>query len=806
MMQHLLSIADLRRAGRELRPPFQFFLGSLALPQAIEVQHIHRLLPGKRLTAKAQWCGRTVLLKLFFDRSGFRRHWQREAAGLSALREAGIATPRILAQVENRKGRAALLITEYLAEAQTLADLPPDGADWPAAMDAAIALLGCMHQAGLAQQDIHPGNFLWAGCAIYAIDGDGVAARRAPLAAGQALDNLALFLAQFPPVLQRRIPLSDYLAHGRFDAQRLAECVRRQRDERWRAYRQKLLRDCTEIRCASHWRTFLAVRREADDAALREVLAAPDRYIAEGELLKDGNSSTVALVRLPGRSLVIKRYNIKHWRHWLSRCWRPSRAWHSWISAHQLRWLGIATPQPLALLERRWGPLRGTAYFVAEYLEGETLDRLWTRKSPKEVVQTAVLHLLQALWEARLAHGDLKASNLLCRDGQVTLLDLDAMAWLPCAWRFRAAYGKDRERFLRNWPERGKLRQWFDSRLPLPGHASAAEVGRRLLFISKPDGDASTRYRCLQFFPDWLAAGWQPLRLDGEGGLPAKCRLLLAARRSDAVIVSRKLFPPFFVRLLRWASRVLVFDFDDALFCYSDGRPSSTRRKRFAAMVSACDCVFAGNACLAAEALQYGRQVELVPTAVDTARYPQAVPEQVAERLDLVWIGSRSTRRYLEAILPFLEQAADAIPGLRLKIVSNFTLYSERLSILAVPWSEAGEAEALAASHIGIAPLWDDAWTRGKCALKVLQYMAAGLPVISSAVGANAEVVEQDGSGLLVPNTEAAWLEALQRLAGDAELRRRMGRRGRCLVREQYDKAVVFRSMADALDEAAEQA
>jgi glycosyltransferase involved in cell wall biosynthesis len=805
MMQHLLSIADLRRAGRDLRPPFQFSLGSLALPQAIEVQRIHRLLPGKRLTAKAQWCGRTVLLKLFIDRSGFRRHWQREAAGLAALREAGIATPRILAQVENRKGRAALLITEYLAEAQTLADLPPDAPDWPVATAAAVALLGRMHQAGLAQHDIHPGNFLWADGAVYAIDGDAVAVRRAPLAAGLALDNLALFLAQFPPAQQQRIPLAEYLAHGRFAAQRLAERVRQLRDERWRAYRKKLLRDCTEIRCTSRWRSFLAVRREADDPALREVLAEPDRYIAEGELLKDGNSSTVALVRLPGRSLVIKRYNIKHWRHWLSRCWRPSRAWHSWINAHQLRWLGIATPQPLALLERRWGPLRGSAYFIAEYLEGETLDRLWTRKSPKEALQTAVLQLLQALWEARLAHGDLKASNLLCRDGQVALLDLDAMAWLPSGWRFQSAYGKDRERFLRNWPERGKLRQWFDSRLPLPGHTAAAEEGRRLLFISKPAGDASTRYRCQQYFPDWLAAGWQPLRMDGEGGLLDKCRLLLAARRSDAVIVSRKLFPPFFVRLLRWASRELVFDFDDALFCYSDGRPSSTRRKRFAAMVSACDRVFAGNAYLAAEAAQYCSQVERVPTSVDAVRYSLATPEQVEGRLDLVWIGSRSTRRYLEDLLPILEQAAEAIPGLRLKIVSNFTLYSEHLSILAVPWSEAGEAEALAASHIGIAPMWDDAWTRGKCALKVLQYMAAGLPVISSDVGANAEVVEQEGSGLLVPNTAAAWLEALQRLAGDAELRRRMGRRGRSIVQEQYDKAVVFRCMADALAAAAEQ-
>jgi glycosyltransferase involved in cell wall biosynthesis len=325
------------------------------------------------------------------------------------------------------------------------------------------------------------------------------------------------------------------------------------------------------------------------------------------------------------------------------------------------------------------------------------------------------------------------------------------------------------------------------------------ERRKRLLFIAKGRDDAATRYRCTQYFPDWEGRGWQPVLASAKDGLWAKMRLLAMARQSDAVFVNRKMFPPFFTRLLRRASPVLIFDFDDALFAHSDGSFSATRRTRFAAMLRASDLVFAGNDYLATEARQYNANVQVIPTAVDSARYTPAAQGDDPPCLDLVWIGSRSTRKYLEAILPFLEQAAAVVPGLRLKIVSNFTLPGERLPIDSEPWREETEAGALASSHIGIAPLWDDPWTRGKCALKVLQYMAAGLPVVSSAVGANAEAVEDGVSGLLVANTSEAWVRALRVLAEDGALRRRMGEHGRRIVEERYDKSVVFDRMAAAL-------
>lgn len=465
-MTPLSTIADLRRAGRNLATPFRLALGAVTLPQEMEIVEIHRLLPGKRLTARAQWCGLTVLVKLFFDRSGYQRHWHREAAGLSALLQAGIATPRILGQAESRSQRAAVVITEYLAEARTLADLPDDSAEHAAAMAATLAMLGKLHGAGLEQRDIHPGNFLWTGEKIHAIDGDGILVQPAPLAAAPALENLALFLAQFAPAQTDELsPLAHYSPAAAIDAAALDWSIRRHRDARWRAYAEKLLRDCTEIRCEKSWSGFLALRREFDDEHLRELLAHPDRYLADAELLKDGNSSTVALVRLPGRSVVVKRYNIKNWRHRLSRFWRPSRAQHSWVNAHHLRFLGIATPRPLALLERRFGPWRGAAYYVAEHVAGDVLStKLKNKLQPK--IAAPVARLLSQLFHGRLAHGDMKASNILCCQERPYLVDLDAMAWIPKRRRFLHAYRIDRQRFLANWPEASPVRRWFDANLP----------------------------------------------------------------------------------------------------------------------------------------------------------------------------------------------------------------------------------------------------------------------------------------------------------------------------------------------------
>lgn len=258
-------------------------------------------------------------------------------------------------------------------------------------------------------------------------------------------------------------------------------------------------------------------------------------------------------------------------------------------------------------------------------------------------------------------------------------------------------------------------------------------------------------------------------------------------------MVVRKTLPAALLWALRRNSRRLVFDFDDAIFCNTDGTPSQTRMSRFAAMAASSDKIVAGNAFLADVARRFNPRVTVIPTAVDLSRYT-ATPVKPQNHFDAVWIGSSSTRKYLEDIIPALRRARDSIPNLRLKIVADFDLDAPGLVTLPVPWSAETEAAALASSHVGIAPMPDNDWTRGKCALKVLQYMAAGLPVVSSPAGVNGEAVEPGYSGFLVEG-EAAWADALRTLAANPEFAAVLGQNGRTRVGLAYSREVAAEAL-----------
>jgi glycosyltransferase involved in cell wall biosynthesis len=319
----------------------------------------------------------------------------------------------------------------------------------------------------------------------------------------------------------------------------------------------------------------------------------------------------------------------------------------------------------------------------------------------------------------------------------------------------------------------------------------------RILFISKGTDSASTRYRALDYFPALQAAGWQCAHISTQGGLWQRWRILLAAKQADVVVVLRKTFPAWYTRRLRKAAKKLVFDFDDAVFAKSSGAPSAKRARQFTHMVGLADMVWAGNAFLAQRAGQHNRNVQIVPTAIAMQRYRDET-EKSQIYIDLVWIGSRSTSRYLEMALPMLQRAYATLPALRLKIIADFDFIDAGVPTRAVRWSAEEEAQELASAHIGIAPMPDNTWTRGKCALKVLQYMAAGLPVISANAGANAEVIEHGMTGLLC-NSDEEWLTAITQLANDPQRCAAMGEAGRQRCAQHYSQEAVFRRIKDSL-------
>jgi glycosyltransferase involved in cell wall biosynthesis len=311
-----------------------------------------------------------------------------------------------------------------------------------------------------------------------------------------------------------------------------------------------------------------------------------------------------------------------------------------------------------------------------------------------------------------------------------------------------------------------------------------------LALVESPD-HVCCRYRIRAFAPALEQAGCSLTCERLERGLVARTLQLGRAARFDVVILQRKLLPGWQLRILRRAARRLVFDFDDAVLFRDSNDPRGPddrrRRRRFAAMMDAADTVVAGNDFLADCALRSGARVEdvhVIPTCVEPRQYPIARHEQADGPVELIWIGSSSTLRGLEQPVDIWKAVA-AVPGLRLRVICDRFPRDFPIPVVAVPWSEADEARQLATGHIGVSWLPDDVWSRGKCGLKVLQYQAAGLPVVANPVGCQDEMIRPGINGFLA-NGPAEWVDALGRLAGDQELRRRMGLAGRRAVEADY--------------------
>lgn len=453
-----LRAGDLRQMGRAPTLPFSL---TLADGSTLQVDTLLRLLPGKRLVGQARWQGQTVLAKLFLAAEA-ARHGERERAGIAALQAAGLPTPA-LRYAAPLPEQGFVVLSDFLVDAESL------GTRWAAKPEAAtlfpaLRVLGQMHAHGLIQIDLHLDNFLHRATQCWVIDGDGVRPSTA------TTENLALLLAQLPPACDADLEslLPAYAAGGvpMPDATALRVAVAAQRQHRLVRFLKKTVRDCTQFAVSHSTRRFAAVLRAAAPT-LGEILAHPDAAIHGGRLLKDGGTCTVASASAGGDTVVIKRYNLKHWRHALSRAWRPSRAWHAWKEAHRLGFYGIATPRPLALVEERLGLLRGRAFLLTDYCPGENLLALLSPDAaPPAEIGEALTRLFALLHRLKISHGDLKATNLLWHGGEVVLIDLDATRQHRSTKGYARAWRRDRARLLRNWPAGSILYAWLDARLP----------------------------------------------------------------------------------------------------------------------------------------------------------------------------------------------------------------------------------------------------------------------------------------------------------------------------------------------------
>ncbi|MDH2240506.1 serine/threonine protein kinase [Pseudomonas sp. GD03909] len=476
-----MNLSELAGVGRQPGIPLQIELPNNGV---LNIVHWLRILPGHRYVGCAEWKGRTVLAKLMVG-SKAQRHYQLERRGALLLAEQQLLTPALLAEGW-QDGEGGWLIFDWLDHAKSLWDA------WRAVetdvmlsdgqrdvLGEALELIARMHARGIWQADLHLDNLLRAGDQLFVVDGGGVKAEApgTPLSRERVLKNLGMFFAQLPAEIDPFIEelLVHYLLANSEHAlplEALLKDINKTRAWRLNDYLKKVARDCSLFSARSGAFGAQVVRRD-EEAALQAVLADPNASIARGELLKDGGSATVASIESNGRSLLIKRYNIKNPLHWLKRFWRPSRAWHSWIEGNRLDFLGIATPRLLAVIESRWLWLRGPAWLITDLLSGEDIIarfQPYLDSCPPADELSALDRLFSTLIRERISHGDLKGHNLFWEQGRWALIDLDAVQQHGSDASFARAYAKDRARFLRNWPTDSALYRLLDQRLPaVPG-------------------------------------------------------------------------------------------------------------------------------------------------------------------------------------------------------------------------------------------------------------------------------------------------------------------------------------------------
>ena len=239
------------------------------------------------------------------------------------------------------------------------------------------------------------------------------------------------------------------------------------RDRRLRRFLKKVFRDCSAFKCQHSWRSYRVYDRTMDSAEMVEFLADPDASLQHADVqhLKQGNTCTLWTTRVDGRQLVVKRYNIKGIKHRVGRAFRKTRAAVSWMNAHRLWMYGILTARPVALLEERFGPLRGRAWYISEFVAGDDASSLCGQATLNKAGQVRagqqLTNLLAQLALSSLSHGDMKATNFILSEGGAVVIDLDAMRKHDAAESFHRAQRRDLRRFMRNWEDCPETRTMF---------------------------------------------------------------------------------------------------------------------------------------------------------------------------------------------------------------------------------------------------------------------------------------------------------------------------------------------------------
>jgi glycosyltransferase involved in cell wall biosynthesis len=271
------------------------------------------------------------------------------------------------------------------------------------------------------------------------------------------------------------------------------------------------------------------------------------------------------------------------------------------------------------------------------------------------------------------------------------------------------------------------------------------------------------------------------------GSLAQRLPQIAAGWAGDVTLLHREMISTLYT-LERFTRPPRIVDVDDAIHLFRHGRAAKRLAER-------ADLVVVGNACLAETWRQWNSRVEILPTAVDTSCY---AVRPLPERPSIGWIGSFGNLRYLEAIAPALAEVVRRFPAVSIAVCSERPPQLAGLPVRYVPWSIAAEDDFLASLTVGLMPLADGPWERGKCSFKMLQYMAAGRPCVVSPVGMNKDILAQAELGLAA-STQAEWVRSILSILSDRRAAEELGAAGHALVRSRYSLSALTPRLAQLI-------
>lgn len=455
-------------AGESPLPSFELALdGMSGAKKILNCLKVVRLVSGKRLVCSGRWQGKDIFIKLYFGTRRAKHNWRKELAGLKAFTRRGIATPAILFSGTSENGKFFVIILEEIPIGQSLQTLwnqkQTDDERISLLLDV-VSVLSRHHQEGLLQRDLHLNNFIFSNETIYTLDGGDVRVQSSPLSLRRSLSNLGLLFAQLFPKYDRLVkPLVAHymglrgLPLNPSTEKKLSAKINSLRQTRLRKYLKKIFRECTEFSCEKNFRRLTIYRRDIASKELTALLSCPDTSLSihETQILKEGNTSTVWKTPVGQRMLIVKRYNLKGFWHGIQQSFRRSRASLSWENAHMLKFYGIQTAFPIALVEERFGLLCKRSYFITEQIDSEDYRSILDNKNLSDVAKKnaikSVVELLFQLKKLQITHGDMKATNIFLTYGGPALIDLDSMRHFKTKLFFDRHHRKDKTRFLKNW-------------------------------------------------------------------------------------------------------------------------------------------------------------------------------------------------------------------------------------------------------------------------------------------------------------------------------------------------------------------